>query len=347
MDLVVNKLPYIMETVGKARGIGSVVLTKNSLDKKVEIELITLLTSLKNNMALSKSGLDSAYSFNASLKQVINPHFKKFTMIVDNFAKQITKIANNQLTEDPVKFFQEGTDVINSAIAFYDLSNKNLIRLLNIRVNKMETAREEVLIESALFFIVLVFIFFAIYSSISQAVSSIVKQFNKISKNKDLREDISIDVKDELLDIAKAYNNLRKSLCQAMQQIQSGSNSVSLNVAKNSKSADEVAKSAITQVSLIEKSNEITRSVEKSILDASEKSRSSSDILHKSYESLNTMIESLSDTINVIQASSQKSIEMKDQISSVADQTLEIKNILDIIKDIADQTNLLALNAAI
>jgi methyl-accepting chemotaxis protein len=59
------------------------------------------------------------------------------------------------------------------------------------------------------------------------------------------------------------------------------------------------------------------------------------------------MIASLSDMINGVEKNSEKSIEMKEQIASVSEQTTQIKDILVIIKEIAEQTNLLALNAAI
>ena len=347
MDLVINKLPLITEAVAQTRGIGSAILTVKEAEKEEQIQLAVLLGTLKNNIAFTKSGLESAYSYNPSLQSIINPSFQKLSMSSIAFEQEVKKIIENDFSTSPIEFFENGTNIITNAVALYDLSNTHLLRLLTIRVDTMKAQRNKVIIEGVLFFFVLILLFYSVYSSIASAVASMVQQFNEIGNKKDLTKDISIDVKDELLEIAHAYNNLRRNLSDTMNQIKSSADDVGTNVIQNTKSAQKVKESASLQATLIEKNNEISSKVEEATQNASNKSQSTSDILNESFNSLTTMIDSLNGAIEIIQNNSEKSIEMKEQISTVAEQTIEIKNILNIIKDIADQTNLLALNAAI
>jgi methyl-accepting chemotaxis protein len=64
-------------------------------------------------------------------------------------------------------------------------------------------------------------------------------------------------------------------------------------------------------------------------------------------KTLEQMGVSLNRVVDAILAASEEEIEMSTKINSLADQTLRIKDVLEMIRDIADQTNLLALNAAI
>jgi len=347
MDAVINKLPLISEATGKVRGFGSSMLVNKKESKSLQTKLAVLVGTLKDNVALLKSGLESAYSYNSALKSIINPDFISLNNSVNAFKNEVEKISQDDFSTNPHVFFQNGTKVINKTFALYDLSNKHLLRLINLRVDKMKTARDEVIVEGIVFFLVLILLFYSVYSSIVGAVSSTVRQFNEIGSNRDLSKDIVIDVKDELLEIAKAYNELRRNINSTLSQIKSDADSVGANVVNNTTIAQKVKNSASTQATLIDTNNSIVQNVGNATQSATDKSLSTSNILDESFNSLNTMIESLSNTIATIQDNSEKSFEMKEQIATVADQTVEIKNVLDIIKDIADQTNLLALNAAI
>jgi len=347
MDLVVNKLPLVIESTGKARIVGTSLLIQQKETKKEQIKLAVLVGTLKDNQVLAQSGLESVYLYNKSLKPIIDPVFKEFYQEVTLFDEKVERVSKNVCTTNPKLFFQNGTNVIEKAIALYDVTNTQLIKLLQTRIDKLQMQRDEILIVGIVFLLILIILFYAIYRSVADAVSSIVQQFHEISKSKDLTKDITVNVKDELLEITVAYNELRKNLNHTLSQIRVNADSVGLSVTQNTKISQQVQESVATQTHLIEKNDTIIHNVENATQSASERSYSTSNILNESFESLNTMIQSLTNTISVIQDNSEKSFEMKEQISSVADQTVEIKNVLDIIKDIADQTNLLALNAAI
>jgi len=328
-------------------GIGSGILITKKLDENEKIKLIVLLGVMKSNIEGLASGFDSAYSYNSSLKSIINPTFEEVKENVDKFDNKVKSIVGGDLSISSAEYFQIGNMVIHSMVSLYDLSNKQLLKLLQIRVDNLKQERNIVIIEGVVFFVILLLLFYAVYSSVTGAVSETVEQFNKIAKEKDLTADIKVDVKDELLNIANAYNELRKSIDETMIEIKNSTELANRNVSENMKSAEEVENSATTQLNLIEQNNNIITNVEHSTNSAFEKSNSTLEILNESYESLNSMINSLNETISVIQNNSEKSIEMKSQITTVAEQTKEINSVLEIIKDIADQTNLLALNAAI
>jgi methyl-accepting chemotaxis protein len=59
------------------------------------------------------------------------------------------------------------------------------------------------------------------------------------------------------------------------------------------------------------------------------------------------MSNSLNRVVDAIYIASEEEMGMSGRINALANETLKIKDVLEMIKDIADQTNLLALNAAI
>ena len=347
MNLIVNKLPLITEATGKARGVGSGVLVSKKLDENMKIKLTVFMAIIEDNLEAVYGGLESAYSYNSSLESVMQPQFKKLSSNIEKFSKNIKTINNKNFDIDAGVYFQAGTDVIDEAVALYDLSNKKFLQLLNKRVDEMKSSRNNTVTMGLVFFIVLITLFYAVYSSITTAISSTVVQFDEIATNKDLTKNINLCVEDELLDVANAYNRFRERINEALHHIEQNSGSVSVEVKRNSQSARDVEKSATIQVELVEKSKNITHLVNNSISVASDKAISTSENLNDTYKSMDNMINSLSEMIEGVEANSQKSIEMKDQISSVSEQTTQIKDILVIIKEIAEQTNLLALNAAI
>jgi len=163
MDLVINKLPIISETAGKARAVGTSILITKKYTKQQQTELAVLVGSLKENTALANSGLESAYSYNSKLKPLIDPTFEKFSNTAALFDNEIKTISQDNLSIDSHVFFQNGTDVIDKTVTLYNLANKHLLRLLHIRVNKMKVERNEVIVEGVIFFLILIALFYVAY----------------------------------------------------------------------------------------------------------------------------------------------------------------------------------------
>ena len=347
MDAVINKLPHLTEDLGKARGMGSAVLAKKAITLKHKLSLTKSFGGIVNTLSALASGLDSAYSFNPNLKQKTNPTLKVLQTIVQRYNKHTEQIIDENFSLSANQYFQEGTTAINKTILLYDISSKNLIRLLNVRIDGQKHERNLASMEGIAFFLLLLVLFYGVYSSITNAVRSMTYQFNEIAQNRDLTKDITIEVKDELLEIANAYNNMRKELSATMNKVQDGSSNVATETEKEKSTALQVQNSAAVQVKLLQTSKQITDNVSISSNEAAQKATQTNDTLSESYNSLENMINFLTDTMQNIEENSQKTIQMKEQIDSVSQQTQEIRDILGIIKDIAEQTNLLALNAAI
>ncbi len=347
MDAVINKLPLLTEDFGKARGMGSGILAKKHITTNHMIAFTEFLSGIQNTISAVSSGLDSAYSYNPNLKQKIEPTFKTLQVSAKSYEEFTKRIIEEDFSLSANQYFQEGTAAINKTVAMYDVSYKNLIRLLNIRVDGMKQERNMAFVEGGIFFLLLLVLFYGVYSSITNAVRSMTFQFNEIAQNRDLTKDIKIEVEDELLEIANAYNNMRKELSLTMNKVQDGSSSVASETEKEKSTALEVQKSAIVQVELLKTSKTITDNVSSSSHEAAQKAEQTNETLSESYNSLDNMINFLTEAMQNIEENSQKTIQMKEQIDSVSQQTQEIRSILEIIKDIAEQTNLLALNAAI
>jgi len=163
MDLVINKLPLLTESISKAKGIVSIASTTNILDQTTTAELTVLLGSLKNNISLVQNGLDSAYVYNHALMPRIYPYFEKLVIDTNKFTDCMTQLIEDQHTKDLKKFFQSGSVVMDDTLILYDISNKNLLKLLTIRVEKMKIDRDNVIIAGIIFFFILLTLFYIAY----------------------------------------------------------------------------------------------------------------------------------------------------------------------------------------
>ena len=347
MDAVVNRLFIMSESMGQIRAIGSGILVIRKSDGEQRLKLTVLDSSLNNALVSVKSGFKSAYSYNPKLQSILDPLVLDIELKIKKIDKEIDYILHKNCQAEGEVFFNATTDSIGSMMDLYDVANEKLLELIQVRVDSITSARNNVIFQAIAFLMILFLLFVAIYQSVAQAVASVVLQFSDIAKDKDMTQKIELKVKDELLEIAKAYNSFADDIDTTMISIQDESKLVETLSVKTTSSAMKVLKSAKIQLDLISKTKDISIQIEDAVSISTNKVTETSNDLEQMSSVLENMIKELSTAVKDIQENAHNEIAMAEQIATLSEQTMQIKEILGIIKDIADQTNLLALNAAI
>ncbi|NWF66724.1 MAG: methyl-accepting chemotaxis protein, partial [Campylobacterales bacterium] len=171
--------------------------------------------------------------------------------------------------------------------------------------------------------------------------------FDLSSGDGDLTQRVTVKSEDEIGEVGTYINKFIEKIQNTVLTVQKNAKEtedISLDLSKN---AENLSKKANVQTTKVQESRELAQKVEVE-LDISEELaiRTAEDNI-ASFDLLEDMSKSLNKVVDGILDASNQEFEMSHKVTSVAEQTAQIKDILNMIKEIADQTNLLALNAAI
>lgn len=183
--------------------------------------------------------------------------------------------------------------------------------------------------------------------SIMNGILYIKNSIVQISETNDLTISLSTDSKDELADMAKAFNSM---LANFQHLINSVNNSVgSLNNA-TATLTDNIHKTNQGVASQMQETDMVATAVTEMVATIEEIANNTTDAADKAQQTNDNAAEGLQgvdSTINQINLLSDKLIESESVVSDLAKDSETIGSVLDVIRGIAEQTNLLALNAAI
>ena len=112
-------------------------------------------------------------------------------------------------------------------------------------------------------------------------------------------------------------------------------------------SSAQITSIAQQQDKIVDIVKALTTKINKELQESRDISETSATYMKEDYAMLDLMIETLDKIVESINRVSQDEQHISSQMHDLAEQTAQIRSILEMIKDIADQTNLLALNAAI
>lgn len=163
----------------------------------------------------------------------------------------------------------------------------------------------------------------------------------------DLRELKCQAGQDELGQICSNINglltNLRRALGKAKKATEDTVN-VSHSMSSSALTMNQMAEQQ-DQISM--DVNELTQTVSTHLEDSKEMAQKSATLMSDDYKTLEAMLQTLDTVVSGINQVSNDEHDITLKMNDLSEQTEQIKNILDIIHDVAEQTNLLALNAAI
>jgi len=176
-----------------------------------------------------------------------------------------------------------------------------------------------------------------------------VKEYSEVLTKND--DDLTIILEEkgatEIQDIAKAVNKFIFALKDVILKIKESVNTT-LNISNNMKiSFTNIDRSVQKQSELISNIQGYVNNVEHNLAIAEEKVIMTTEDVVTTQKILDKTVTTLKEMLNDIQNETQKEIEIANKIATLASQSNQIKDVVDVIKEIADQTNLLALNAAI
>jgi len=165
------------------------------------------------------------------------------------------------------------------------------------------------------------------------------------------QNDLTIELKEkgsnEVRIIARAINTFINSLKNLVLTLKNHVNSLQHTSTRTENLSVTLSESINNQHKYVNKINEDIKNVEDSLTTAEEKVISTTEDIQKTQEVLETAANKLNMVVEKTRKEIETENEISQKISTLADQSNQIKDVINIIKEIADQTNLLALNAAI
>ena len=198
-----------------------------------------------------------------------------------------------------------------------------------------------------LFALIIFIIIFTIGKGINKSVLSSLEKIECVSNDLDLTCDIIVEGKDEISQISKAIHVMIVAFKESVYQAKS----VSVSAAKESEVLNhvvvELSKNGDEADKKISNINELVTEVGHRLDTVEEDSVTVTEDLDKTFSVLDNFISKLDSVIHSIESGNDHQQDLVQKVSSLTEQAKNIKDVLEIISDIADQTNLLALNAAI
>ena len=188
----------------------------------------------------------------------------------------------------------------------------------------------------------------AIIKPIKNIVANLTEISDEIKSGKgDLTKKLEVSGKDEISNIKSSINDLTSELRSVIESVKGLAH-------ENSSIAEQLSSTSAQTTNLTNKSSLIVTDTTNMAKTMSEEIKSSFEEAKKSKENLERTclyINEVSNDVlglskNVDEAANSE-ISLASSMKSLADQAKNVKDVLNIIDDIADQTNLLALNAAI
>ncbi len=167
------------------------------------------------------------------------------------------------------------------------------------------------------------------------------------SAEADLRQRLEVTSNDEFSDVAKNINSFIEKLHNIINNVKSISSKNAAIAKELSTNATEVVNNTKNESEIVLKTTQegeaLTNDLDESVVNAKDAQKELVEMNESIYK-IQSKIELLE---NSMQSTASKEMELAQKLDNVSQNANEIKDVLNIIKDIADQTNLLALNAAI
>ncbi|MBU8880843.1 methyl-accepting chemotaxis protein [Bacillus sp. FJAT-29790] len=336
-----NLRGILLQEKGSIDGISQAIDDLNQ-DIKASFDLVT-----------SKENLESLKKL-----ETMNDDFKEISDQVISLVQTNPNEAARLSHEVAMPLAREIRDIADSMAEFQE---KKMIEESIANSEKVEKVIKTVSYLSIVAFILAVSIGIVMTQMIKKPILLLEKAAGAIAAGDLTQEDVHVKNRDELGNLAKAFNGMKVNLLQLIRKVSVDAEQVAATSKELSGSAEQTS-AATEQITLA--IQEVARGSEKQVSSAANATQTVADIsdgMNQAATSIqtvadltntanekatigNTVVAKTVEQINLVQHSVSETGEV---VNALGKKSGEIGQIVDLITQIANQTNLLALNAAI
>jgi len=348
MDLVVNRLPALTESMGQARGLAAGIAATGSFTPQSWSELSIRVDRFINARTATGDSIKAAFEANRTIAQQLDRTSKNGIGSVSDFARNLQQgmlePETIQVSSDQV--FNSGSRAINDVFAFYDAIVPVLDGIFEQRIaGNYATERTAIMIIVAVL-MVIIYLFAGFYLSVRQSIRQLSEATQKLSQG-DLTTQVQLSTRDELSEVANGINQMAMDFGQLVGRVTGSIDQVATAAEELSTITTQTQQGVASQqqeIELVASSiNEMGASVQE-VARSAGRAAEAANGANSEAQNGQTVVSHTRQAIGRLASDIEHSAS---SIKQLEEDSRNIGAVLDVIKEIAEQTNLLALNAAI
>jgi methyl-accepting chemotaxis protein len=363
IDIVMNRIPPLSETLGQARTLGITVTTRGERKEDEKLRLIRLVHSITVGQQAIREGLARALAQTPSLQ----PKFAQARQANEASVQEFLNIVQERLIEAPSmtllssSYYELATKTIDSTFMLYDSVLLALVELLLARVERFSRELFATIIWMIAGIGAVSFVSFLIGRDITRSLGMTVAVAEEIAAGNLAVQLTTAQRSDEVGSLLAALERMVSALREKtahLDQInrtlqeqfrETAQSVIDLTAATNNITAsiDQVVAAVTETASSVSQTATTADEAKQAVSLANQKTRDASDRAQQTVQVAREGEQAVADAVTKMSRLGVHMGEIADTVGQLSKKMKTANDILATVHVVAEQSNLLAINAAI
>lgn len=361
-NLFVHDLPNLVESTSILRGKGNGILAAKQLtvDTATDLRVETMIADTFIN-AINQTALKLSSNDEVKYEQIVS-ELNNLEQIVANYMNTVHSgiLEATTFNVQADDYFNQGTQVITEINTIMTSLKQGLSDVIDNRYHALTQVRNITILSMIFIGLLIIMTYIAFYINVIRTVN-VIKDRAKAMAFGDFSKKITVQTRDELRDVAVAINEMQRSLNRVLLKNQNVSNhtlQASRDLSNIAKESTEAMKQVANSVQIVsDGTKQQTRTTGETSVAMNEMAIGVNRIAEAASEVAFIAIRAnehailgdnqLSDSVQQMESIKQSQLQSAQVVQNLEEHSMQIKNTIHIIMEIAKQTKILALNANI